>query len=182
MSAMSAMADRRWLALGGGTYKSARQRSFARLVGEALGEVADLVKSAAAGARSSSGPTAQTLAPQALSNVRFNKYCGESVISGERIVAVGLLRQRDIARLGNQFTTLWPVQGTPCFGSLLDAIDQADREIRQDEQTSGRHTAEIAVNFEYPPAGNRRIFGQSASFRHGGQPYETLVLTFQNNV
>lgn len=59
-------------------------------------------------------------------------------MSGERIVAVGLLRQRDIDRLGNQFTTLWPVQDTPCFGSLLDAIDQADREIRQDEQTSGR--------------------------------------------
>lgn len=56
----------------------------------------------------------------------------------ERIVAVGLLRQGDIDRLGPQFTTLWPVQDTPCFGSLLDAIDQADRDYRRDEDASGR--------------------------------------------
>lgn len=59
-------------------------------------------------------------------------------MSGERIVAVGLLRQRDVDRLGEQFTTLWPVQDTPCFGSLLDAIDQADREIRQGVDASSR--------------------------------------------
>lgn len=57
-------------------------------------------------------------------------------MSGDRIVAVGLLRQKDIDRLGLKFTTLWPVQDTPCFGSLLDAIDQADREYRQDADRS----------------------------------------------
>lgn len=47
-----------------------------------------------------------------------------------RIVAVGLLTQRDLDTLGAGFTRLYPVDHTPCFGELLRAIDNADRELR----------------------------------------------------
>ncbi len=55
----------------------------------------------------------------------------ESVMSTERIIAVGLLRQSDLDRLGSCFTRLWPVDETPCFNGLLQAIDEADREFRR---------------------------------------------------
>lgn len=50
----------------------------------------------------------------------------------ERIVAVGLLTQRDVDVLGQSFDRLWPVDETPCFGTLLSAIDEADREIHRE--------------------------------------------------
>jgi len=56
----------------------------------------------------------------------------------ERIVAVGLLSQRDVNLLGQQFTRLWPVQDAPRFGTLLDAIDQADREFMREGEASSR--------------------------------------------
>jgi len=49
-----------------------------------------------------------------------------------RIVAVGLLTQRDLDALGETFIRLWPVDETPCFSGLLLAIDEADRELRRD--------------------------------------------------
>jgi hypothetical protein len=49
-----------------------------------------------------------------------------------RIVAVGLLTQRDVELLGQSFDRLWPVDETPCFGALLRAIDGADREIMRE--------------------------------------------------
>lgn len=49
-----------------------------------------------------------------------------------RIVAVGLLTQRDLGLLGPTFARAWPVENTPCFGELLRAIDGADREIRRE--------------------------------------------------
>ena len=57
-------------------------------------------------------------------------------MSAERIVAVGLLSQSDLDRLGSQFTRLWPVDETPCFNSLLQAIDEADRELRRERVQS----------------------------------------------
>lgn len=47
----------------------------------------------------------------------------------ERIVAVGLLTQRDVEALGKGFERLWPLDETPCFSMLLQAIDEADREL-----------------------------------------------------
>ena len=52
----------------------------------------------------------------------------------KKIVAVGLLSQRDVDLLGNGFSRLWPVDETPCFTDLLQAIDEADRELRQENQ------------------------------------------------
>jgi hypothetical protein len=48
----------------------------------------------------------------------------------DRIVAVGLLTQRDVEVLGSGFHRLWPVDEAPDFSELLQAIDEADRAAR----------------------------------------------------
>jgi hypothetical protein len=53
-----------------------------------------------------------------------------------RIVAVGLLTQAHLDRLGPSLTHVWPVDETPCFGELLQAIDEADREVRRERHAS----------------------------------------------
>jgi len=55
-------------------------------------------------------------------------------LTEERIVAVGLLTQREIELLGHGFSRLWPVDETPCFTELIKAIDDADRQLEQDHQ------------------------------------------------
>jgi hypothetical protein len=49
----------------------------------------------------------------------------------ERIVAVGLLTQRDLSALGPTFDRIWPVEEAPSFSELLRAIDEADTELRR---------------------------------------------------
>jgi hypothetical protein len=55
-------------------------------------------------------------------------------LAKERIVAVGLLTQREVELLGQGFSRLWPVDNTPCFTELIEAIDEADRKFEQDHQ------------------------------------------------
>ena len=52
-------------------------------------------------------------------------------MTGDRIVAVGLLTQANLDLLGPTLTRVWPVEETPCFSGLLQAIDEADRERRR---------------------------------------------------
>ena len=52
-------------------------------------------------------------------------------MSRERIVAVGLLTQKNLDCLANSFERCWPVDETPCFLQLLGAIDQAGRMMRE---------------------------------------------------
>lgn len=47
----------------------------------------------------------------------------------DRIVAVELLSARDLDRLGSGFSRAFPVDEAPCFGELLVAIDDADRQM-----------------------------------------------------
>ena len=49
-----------------------------------------------------------------------------------RIVAVGLLTRKDLTLLGPTFDRAWPVEDTPCFSQLLQAIDEADRELSRE--------------------------------------------------
>ena len=49
----------------------------------------------------------------------------------ERIVAIGLLTQGDMQRLGETFTRLWPVDQATDFSELLQAIDEAEERHRQ---------------------------------------------------
>lgn len=44
------------------------------------------------------------------------------------IVAIGLLTQDDIRRLGHNFSRLFPVPRDGAFDDLLKAIDEADRQ------------------------------------------------------
>lgn len=60
----------------------------------------------------------------------------EPVLAKERIVAIGLLTERDLTLLGRSFTRLWPVDETPCFKGLIEAIDEADRELCQSKERS----------------------------------------------
>jgi hypothetical protein len=46
-----------------------------------------------------------------------------------RIVAVGLLTQRDLDALGSGFARAFSIDDTPCFEELLRAIDEADRAL-----------------------------------------------------
>ena len=50
----------------------------------------------------------------------------------KRIVAIGLLTEEELTALGPAFDRAWPVDDTPCFSKLLQAIDEADREFRQE--------------------------------------------------
>ena len=47
----------------------------------------------------------------------------------DRIVAVGLLTERDLNALGPTFDRIWPVEDAPTFTELLRAIDDADAAI-----------------------------------------------------
>ena len=54
----------------------------------------------------------------------------------ERIVAVGLLTQREVTLLGETFDRLWPVEQAPHFTELLRAIDEADRKLQDSNGTA----------------------------------------------
>ena len=63
----------------------------------------------------------------------------------EKIVAVGLLTQRDVDTLGCAFDRLWPVDETPCFSQLLQAIDEADREVWRARDEAARHAGPVLL-------------------------------------
>ena len=53
-------------------------------------------------------------------------------MSDRLIVAVGLLTEPELQRLGAGFSRIWPIDGTPCFQGLVQAIDDAERELWRD--------------------------------------------------
>lgn len=60
------------------------------------------------------------------------------------IVAVCLVTRSELESLGLSFDRAFPVQETPCFGELLRAIDDADRNLWREQDykitTKGRTT------------------------------------------
>ena len=58
----------------------------------------------------------------------------ERRVASDRIVAVGLLTQRDVNLLGPTFDRLWPVEEAPAFSEMLRAIDEADAELGKDRR------------------------------------------------
>ena len=56
----------------------------------------------------------------------------------QRIVAVGLLTKRDLSLLGPTFDRAWPVEDAPQFNELLQAIDEADRQLQRQLPTDRR--------------------------------------------
>jgi len=55
----------------------------------------------------------------------------EWLLTHERIVAVGLLTQRELTALGPTFDRAWPVEKAAHFGDLLHAIDEAERKLKE---------------------------------------------------
>lgn len=64
-----------------------------------------------------------------------------AALAEERIVAVGLLTQREVELLGHGFSRLWPVDRTPCFTDLVNAIDEADEQLKREHQLKYEQTA-----------------------------------------
>jgi hypothetical protein len=62
-----------------------------------------------------------------------------------RIVAVGLLTQRDLDALGSGFARAFPIDNTPCFEELLRAIDEADRELGREGHRDERKMDSVAA-------------------------------------
>ena len=50
-------------------------------------------------------------------------------MTSNRIVAIGLLTQEELTTLGSAFNRAWPIDEGPCFTGLLEAIDNAEREL-----------------------------------------------------
>ena len=61
----------------------------------------------------------------------------------ERIVAVGLLTQKELGLLGPAFNRAWPVNQAPDFDDLLRAIDEADEDLRTEP---ARHQVSAGAN------------------------------------
>jgi hypothetical protein len=61
-----------------------------------------------------------------------------AVLADGRVIAVGLLTQQDLSLLGSSFTRVWPIDETPCFGGLLAAIDDAERQVWRDRDSASR--------------------------------------------
>ena len=53
-------------------------------------------------------------------------------MSEDLIVAVGLLTESDVQRLGETFTRLWPVDRSTDFSELLRQIDEAEERLSQE--------------------------------------------------
>ena len=47
----------------------------------------------------------------------------------QRVVAVALLTRPELESLGSTFDWAWPADETPSFVGLLEAIDEADRQL-----------------------------------------------------
>ncbi|KRC80072.1 hypothetical protein [Sphingomonas sp. Root241] len=55
-----------------------------------------------------------------------HEFAGVWVLAQEHIIAVGLLTDRDLERLGSGFKRCFPVSDDGKFEDLLRAIDEAD--------------------------------------------------------
>jgi hypothetical protein len=53
-------------------------------------------------------------------------------LAQDRIVAIGLLTDDDLSRLGDAFTRVWPVEDSAGFEDLLAAIDEAQERLEQE--------------------------------------------------
>ena len=53
----------------------------------------------------------------------------------DKIVAVGLLTRHDLNVLGPTFDRVWPVEEAPSISELLRAIDIADRNLAEGEDS-----------------------------------------------
>ena len=58
-------------------------------------------------------------------------------MSQRQIIAVGLLTEQELKLLGEGFSRVWPVDEAPCFQGLVQAIDEAERELWRKRDRAG---------------------------------------------
>ncbi len=68
-------------------------------------------------------------------------------MSEKRIVALCLVTQAELELLGPSFRRAFPIDEVPCFGELLEAIDEADRKLwrERDAQSNGADEPQLVV-------------------------------------
>jgi len=67
-------------------------------------------------------------------------------MSDRQIVAVASGTEHELLLLGEGFSRAWSIDTTPCFDALLQAIDEAERELWQgSEITSLSHVRVISA-------------------------------------
>jgi hypothetical protein len=57
----------------------------------------------------------------------------------ERIAAVALLTQSEMQEFGAAFDRAWPVEDVTCFSGLLQAIEEADRQLWNEHELRPRN-------------------------------------------
>lgn len=77
-------------------------------------------------------------------------------MTDHKIVAFGLLTERDLQALGPTFSRAWPVDDKPCFTQLLHAIDEADTAMRRDNVGEERSASGSVGNRQNPIGEGRR--------------------------
>jgi hypothetical protein len=75
----------------------------------------------------------------------------EPRLPADRIVALALVTQPELELLGPSFCRAYPIDETPCFGELLQAIDEADRAVwRQRDAEPGRDAERLSIEQPMP--------------------------------
>ena len=59
-------------------------------------------------------------------------------MQNQRVMAVASHSEHDVSLLTPSFKRLWPVDETPCFSSLLLAIDEAERLADREAEATAR--------------------------------------------
>jgi hypothetical protein len=75
-----------------------------------------------------------------------------------RIAVVALLTSEELRLLGSAFNRAWPVDETACFSQLLQAIDEADRQLVRERDAKFEESASNALFRRMPahiPGGGR---------------------------
>jgi hypothetical protein len=54
----------------------------------------------------------------------------------DRIVAVALLTEENMKVYGSCLSKVFPIDETPCFTELIDAIDRAEQQMRERDPNS----------------------------------------------
>ena len=98
---------------------------------------------------------AERSAPTCSWAVQTNPYQAWMTVTDHKIVAFGLLTERDLQALGPSFSRVWPVDEKPCFTQLLHAIDEADSAL-QPEGSGQEKPAFRSVGSRHNPIGEGR--------------------------
>jgi hypothetical protein len=70
----------------------------------------------------------------------------------QQIVAVAPVTEPELQALGSSFDRAWPINETPCFSGLREAIDEADRDYWRARDASDRERRKSSNEAPLTPA------------------------------